>query len=171
MDNNTTQRASQIKLLGLDVDGTLTDGTITVSGGQFVRSFSVLDGQGIKTLQQLGVKVAIITAAKKQYGVADIELRAQSLGINLLYTDVTDKLAVLKEIIDANGITLPQVAYMGDDLADLSVMQAVGLSACPSTAVGEVLAQVHFIAQRPAGLGAVRQFCDEIKQAIEHGTA
>ncbi len=157
--------ASTIRLLCLDVDGTLTDGTITIVNNQFIRSYSILDGHGIRSLVQHGVLVAIITAARDQYGVDDIRCRADSLGIHYVYTDVQDKLAIVQELMQKENLTPQQIAFAGDDYADLKAMRYVGLSCAPKTAMPMVLDYADYIPQKDAGKGAIREFCEIILEA------
>jgi 3-deoxy-D-manno-octulosonate 8-phosphate phosphatase (KDO 8-P phosphatase) len=150
-------RLSQVKLLALDVDGVLTDGGLYYTEtGEVLRKFNIKDGQGIKLLKQAGVEVAIITA-KSALSTLN---RAQDLGITHTFLGVEDKLSQLKTLSQKLGISLAQVAYIGDDYNDLEVLQAVG---CPITVADAMAANQSiaiYITKLPGGQGAVREVCE-----------
>jgi 3-deoxy-D-manno-octulosonate 8-phosphate phosphatase (KDO 8-P phosphatase) len=150
-------RLAQVKLLALDVDGTLTDGGLyyTDSGEEF-KKFNVKDGQGIKLAMQAGVEIAIVSASSSAATVH----RAKKLGISHVYVGIEDKLGVIQDLCDRLGIDLSQVAYAGDDVNDLPVLKAVG---CPLTVADGVFENQQcalYITQRSGGEGAVREICD-----------
>jgi 3-deoxy-D-manno-octulosonate 8-phosphate phosphatase (KDO 8-P phosphatase) len=155
-------KAADIKLLVLDVDGVLTDGSIIYSSkGEELKVFNVKDGQGIKQLQGAGVEVAIITGRSSPM----VERRAKELGINTLMQGVTDKKAALDQMMSSKGLTSDQVAFMGDDLPDLPAIQEVAFSACPIDAVPEVRAACTYVCHVIGGRGCVREVCDLIVKA------
>ncbi len=155
-------RARQVKLLLLDVDGVLTDGSITyLSGGGEAKSFNTQDGLGIKLLQESGVAVGIITARSSEA----VERRAQDLQFAYVFQGKQDKLTVYESILKETGLRPPQTAYMGDDLMDLPILNRVGFAAAPANAVAEVRQRVHYTAERGGGRGAVREICDLILEA------
>lgn len=155
-------QARQVKLLLLDVDGVLTDGSITyLSGGGEAKSFNTQDGLGIKLLQESGVAVGIITARSSEA----LERRAQDLKFAHVFQGKEDKLTVYESILKQTGLRPPQTAYMGDDLMDLPILNRVGLAAAPSNAVAEIRQRVHYITERSGGHGAVREVCDLILEA------
>ena len=160
-----TQLAASIRLLCLDVDGTLTDGRLYVHNGAVGRAFSVLDGLGIQRFITAGGTAAIITAADEEHGGVDIRLRAQQIGIRHIYIGVKDKLAVMQQLCLAEQVTTAETAFVGDDLPDLPPMQHAGFAAAPASAVTEILSTAHYIATAPAGGGAVREICEFILQA------
>ncbi len=151
------RRLGQVRLLSLDVDGVLTDGGLyyTDEGVQF-RKFNVKDGLGIKRVLKAGVDVCIISASSQ----ASTLVRAQHLGIAHVRTGVEDKLAALREIVDALGIDLQEVAHVGDDLTDVTLMAHIGLPLTVADAVPEALAAAHYVTTKPGGAGAVREICD-----------
>lgn len=159
-------RLSQVKLLALDVDGVLTDGGLYYAqNGEVQQRFNIKDGQGLKRLMQFGVEVAIITA--KSY--SSTLHRAKDLGIAHTYLGIKDKLPTLIDLCEKLGISLSQVAYVGDDLNDLEVMHAVG---CPLTVADAMHANQAcslYITKLPGGQGAVREICDLLValQAVE----
>jgi 3-deoxy-D-manno-octulosonate 8-phosphate phosphatase (KDO 8-P phosphatase) len=157
-----TDKAARVVLMGFDVDGVLTDGTLYFSSqGDEIKAFSSLDGHGIKMLQRAGIEVAIISGRSSRA----LELRAQNLGITELHMGVEDKRALLAGLAARRGIDLAHTGYMGDDVVDLPVLRACGFSAAVADAHGEVLARVDFVASKGGGCGAVREVCDMILRA------
>ncbi|KAF0164049.1 MAG: 3-deoxy-D-manno-octulosonate 8-phosphate phosphatase (KDO 8-P phosphatase) [Rhodocyclaceae bacterium] len=155
-------KAAGIVLMGFDVDGVLTDGTLYFSSqGDEMKAFSSLDGHGLKMLQQAGVEVAIISGRSSRA----LELRAQNLGIEALHMGVVDKRALLTALAAQRGIELAQTGYMGDDVVDLPVLRACGFSATVADAHGEVVSRVDYVATRGGGHGAVREVCDLLLRA------
>jgi 3-deoxy-D-manno-octulosonate 8-phosphate phosphatase (KDO 8-P phosphatase) len=153
------ESASKIRLLLLDVDGILTDGKLYFSNsGEESKAFHSLDGHGIKMLKRAGVAVGIITGRKSTI----VTNRASDLGIDILYQGREDKIDVLTEIIATTGITADAIAYAGDDLPDLPVLQAVGLSFSVPGAHPDLKGVVNVITTRPGGEGAVREITDFI---------
>lgn len=155
-------QAKQVRLLLLDVDGVLTDGSITYgSGGIETKTFNTQDGLGLRLLQDSGVAVGIITARTSEAVI----LRARDLRITQLYQGKSDKLTVFEEILKETGLRPPQTAYMGDDWMDLPILNRVGFAAAPANAVAEVRQRVHYTTERGGGFGAVREVCDLILEA------
>ena len=155
-------KAARVVLMGFDVDGVLTDGTLYFSSlGDEIKAFSSLDGHGLKMLQRAGVEVAIISGRSSRA----LELRAGNLGIAALHMGVEDKRAVLSQLATQRGIDLAQTGYMGDDVVDLPILRACGFSAAVADAHEEVLARVAYVATRGGGRGAVREVCDLILRA------
>src|SRR5690625_4126845 len=125
MDAQLQARAQQIQLLLLDVDGVLTDGRLYFSNsGEEFKAFCTLDGQGIKLLQSAGIKVGIITGRQSQL----VGKRARDLGVELLVQGREDKWQALEEILQTQPVPLEQIAFMGDDWPDLTIMTRVGLT-------------------------------------------
>lgn len=153
------ERAARVKLLALDVDGTLSDGRLWfTSDGREIKSFSVVDGLGMKLLHDHGVEVALITARDSPI----VQQRARELGLRHVYQGSRDKLESLTHLTRALSIKNDQIAYMGDDLPDLPVLTSVGLAAAPSNAHPWVRERVHCVTPAAGGEGAVRQLCDVI---------
>ena len=120
---NLKEIAKKIKVLALDVDGVLTDGSLTFSqDGKEYKTFNAKDGQGIVCLNNAGFVTVIITARKN----GTVEYRAKNLGIKELHQGVKFKLPVLEEILKKYNLTFENVAYMGDDLPDICIMEKVG---------------------------------------------
>ncbi len=157
--------AQPIKLLLLDVDGVLTDGSITysVTGNSCSESktFHIHDGLGIKLLQRGGVQVGIITGRVSLM----VERRAQELGISLLLQGREDKYAAMKAIATDRALRYEEIAYMGDDLPDLAAICHAGLGIAPASAVTRVRERADFITHAAGGAGAVREACEFILAA------
>lgn len=149
-----------IKLLVMDVDGTLTDGRINISEkGEMFKSFHVRDGYALKHILPMAqISTAIITGRQSQI----VALRAKEIDIQYVYQNVSDKLSKLLEICEMSKIPLEQVAYIGDDLNDIMAMQNCGLAACPRDAVKEVKDVCDYVCKEVGGNGAVREFIDWI---------
>ena len=148
-----------IKLVLLDVDGTLTDGGIyRGNNGEELKRFNVKDGYAIVNAQKLGIEFGIITGRKSEL----VEIRAKELKIKYLYQGISEKTVVLEEIIKKTGLTKGEIAYMGDDLNDLLIIKQVGLSGTPKDAVDEVIQVADFVSKRNGGSGAVREFIEHI---------
>ncbi|GJM13639.1 MAG: hypothetical protein DHS20C12_20420 [Pseudohongiella sp.] len=156
--------ASKIQLLLLDVDGILTDGKLYFSNsGEESKAFHSLDGHGIKMLMASGIEVGIITGRDSNI----VAKRAADLGIDILYQGREDKIDVLKEICGSKNIDTALIAYAGDDLPDLPVLQAVGLSFSVPGAHAEVKAAVDAITTFSGGEGAVREITDFILSSLD----
>ena len=148
---------ADIRLLVMDVDGVMTDGKITyTSDGQELKSFNIKDGLGIKLAQASGIETAIITGRKSPM----VEQRARELGIANLVQGREDKLAALSDLVDQMNLSLDQVAYIGDDLPDLTAIESVKLGACPADAATEVKSKANWVSTRSGGDGCVRELCD-----------
>ena len=154
-------KARPIKLLALDVDGVLTDGKIYYgNNGEELKAFNIKDGLGIKLLQRAGVTVAIVTGRRS----AIVTRRAMELGISDVIQGREDKLAALEELCAQLGFTLAQCAYMGDDLPDLSAIEAAGLGLTVADGADPVRAAAQWCSTRTGGDGAVREACEFILQ-------
>lgn len=162
MNPELRERAARIKLLLLDVDGVLTDGKLYFgNNGEEFKAFSTLDGHGIKLLQKTGVKVGIITGRTSNL----VARRANDLGVKILVQGREDKWDALQEILQEHPLQLDEIAFMGDDWPDLSVMTRVGLAFAVANAHVSVAARAHWQSRERGGEGAVRAACDLIMQA------
>ena len=167
-DSLTRSRAAGLKAMFFDVDGVMTDGSLFYDGnGEALKRFHVLDGHGLKMLQEAGVLVGILSGRSHPAVTA----RATELGLTEVHLGLLDKLGRLQEICARRSLGLQACGHMGDDLPDLPVMQAVGFSATVSTAVAEVRHQSMWTAQWPAGAGAVREVCDFILKCKSHAAS
>jgi len=157
-----TEKARHVRLLALDVDGVLTDGRLYFSeDGQELKTFDTQDGHGIKLLQAIGVRCAIITGRTTKL----VERRAANLGISLLMQGREDKLVALKELSAELDIPLDEIAYAGDDWPDLPAIRHCGLGIAVANAHREVRRHADFVTLANGGRGAVREICDLILEA------
>jgi 3-deoxy-D-manno-octulosonate 8-phosphate phosphatase (KDO 8-P phosphatase) len=152
----------KIRLLVLDVDGVLTDGTFWLLGAtEETKAFHSADGLGLRLLMDAGVKVAFLTGRDSRA----VERRAAELGIDELIAGRKDKREALTELCGRLGVELSEVAYMGDDLVDLPAMGACGFAAAPSDARPEVIDAAQWIAPSTGGRGAVRDLSEHLLKA------
>jgi len=157
-DLNLKQKASRIRLLVLDVDGTLTDGGVYIdSNGIQSKKFNIKDGMGITQLREKGIHIGIISHSRSK---SILDERARMLGIDLMYSGKEPKLQVLDRWLKDLELTYEQVAYIGDDINDLEVIHKAGLSACPHDAHFSVVKEVDIVLQRNGGEGCVRELID-----------
>ena len=148
-----------IKLVLLDVDGTLTDGGIyRGNNGEELKRFNVKDGYAIVNAQKLGIEFGIITGRKSEL----VEIRSNELKIKYLYQGISEKTVILKEIMQKTGLKKEEIAYMGDDLNDILIMKQSGLTGAPRDAADEVIQIVDFVSGKNGGSGAVREFVEYI---------
>ena len=160
--------ARGIRLLALDVDGTLTDGQLTFTvEGKELKSFNVQDGQGIRLVQQIGIKVALVTARRSDI----VSRRASELGIWHVIQGSNDKAESLRSLCLELGIALETSAFMGDDLPDLAPMAQCGLSIAPADARPQVSERAVWVTRARGGRGAVREVCDGLIAAQGQGEA
>ncbi len=164
----TKTRARAIKLLGLDVDGVLTDGRILYGNdGEELKAFNIKDGLGIKLLQRAGVEVIIITGRTSNI----VERRARELGIEKIVQGREDKLTALKEVCGDRGLSLDECAYMGDDLPDLAAVNAAGIGLTVADASPALIYAADWCASRRGGEGAVREACEALLEARDQRAA
>ena len=148
-----------IKLVLLDVDGTLTDGGIyRGNNGEELKRFNVKDGYAIVNAQKLGIAFGIITGRKSEL----VEIRSNELKIKYLYQGISEKTVILEEIMQKTGLEKEEIAYMGDDLNDILIMKQSGLTGAPKDAADEVIQIVDFVSEKNGGSGAVREFVEYI---------
>ncbi|MFH1962914.1 MAG: HAD hydrolase family protein [bacterium] len=156
------EKAKQIKMLILDVDGVLTDGGIIIdANGRETKVFNVYDGAGIELAHKAGLLTAIISG---RYS-APVEHRAKELRINKVYQNAANKVEVYNKLIAKYGIIPEQTAYIGDDIFDIPLLKLVGLSFAPATGRQEVRDIVDFVTQSAGGKGAVREAIEVILKA------
>lgn len=151
------RRLGGVRLLGLDVDGVLTDGRLYYGpdNAEF-KAFHVQDGSAMKRLMAAGVPIAIVTGRTSQA----VAQRASELGVPHLYAGVADKLATLRELAARSGVAVSDMAYAGDDLADLAVFEHVGVSVGVPNAHPDVIRRADYVTSAAGGFGAVREICD-----------
>lgn len=162
LDETMRSKAKNIALLGLDVDGVLSDGKIVFSAqGDELKAFCTLDGHGIKLLQQNGINVAIITGRNSPL----VARRARDLGVEHLIQGREDKRIALDNVRQELALEWDQCAYMGDDLPDLSAMQASALGFSVPNGHQFVRQHADYCTNAKGGEGAVREVCDLILDA------
>ena len=149
-----TASLQKIKLLALDVDGVLTDGTIYISpAGEAFKGFNAKDGMGISCALRNNLQIAVITGRQSPI----VERRCEELGIKLFMQGVKDKRLALQKMAQELGLTREEIAYMGDDLNDIPAFKASGLNFVPADGSIEVLAVADIITKAKGGRGAVRE--------------
>jgi len=152
---------ARVRLVALDVDGTLTDGSVNYLGSEELVRFHVHDGQGLVWLRQAGLELAWISGR----GSAAVRARAAELGVGELHLSVGPKAEVLAEVQDRLGIAPEETLAMGDDLADLAMAARAALFVAPSDARPEVRARAHWVTTAPGGRGAVRELAERLLDA------
>lgn len=157
-----TVPSPRIRLFVMDVDGTLTDGTITYTAdGVELKSFHARDGAGIKLLPQVGIVPAIVSGRAS----AATQRRAAELGIHTVHEGVGDKLPVVDRIREERGLSWDEVAFVGDDLTDIPPMRNAGFSAAPADAAPEVKKIATYVCTASGGRGAVREAIESLLRA------
>lgn len=142
-----------------DVDGVLTDGTISVTTeGEMHRTMSIKDGYALKTAVEHGFNVCVISGGSNE----GVRLRLRGLGLTDIHLGVQHKTDTLDEYLDVYNIKAENVLYMGDDIPDLYVMQQVGLPTCPQDAAPEIKAISKYISHRNGGKGCVRDVIEQV---------
>ena len=166
MSDTLQNRARQIKLILTDCDGVMTDGRLYYgnSGAEEIKIFNIHDGLGFKLARQAGLKIGIISGRQS----AMLAARARELNVDYLYQGNDSKLGAYEEICAAENLGDEQIAYLGDDLHDLHLLQRVGLAIAVNNAVTEVKAATHFITTKNGGEGAVREAIEMILKAQGH---
>ena len=169
MSLTPTARAKKIKVLIFDVDGVLTDGQIIVvpdsagpeAKGIEVKGFAAHDGLGITLARLAGIRVGVITKRVSQ----TVAIRARDLKLEFVYQGQAHKMNAIREILTLAGITIDELAYVGDDIIDLPVMRACGLAIATANARPQVKAMAHYTTPNPGGHGAGRDAIDFILNA------
>ena len=156
------ERASRVRLLLLDVDGVMTDGTVLIgAGGAEHVAFHIRDGAALVWAQRAGLLVGLLSGRRS----AAAAERAAQLRLPIVLLGVERKLEAYETLLGERGLSDEEVAFMGDDLLDLPVLARAGLSAAPADAAGEVRAAAHWTATRPGGHGAVRELVELVLRA------
>lgn len=155
-------RARSIRLVGLDVDGVLTDGGLYLSGeGEMLKRFHILDGLGLKLLQRAGITPAVITGRDSK----SLRGRLQALGVAHAHYGTEDKRPAAEKTLRELGLEWRQAAAIGDDWPDLPLLHRCAFAAAPANAHPEVKAAAHYVTRACGGHGAAREFCDLLLQA------
>ena len=156
------EKLKPIKLLLLDVDGVLTAGEVIYNdNGEETKIFYVHDGLGLRMIMKAGIQVALITGRRSKA----LAYRCKNLGIEKLYEGVRDKVAVLEQIMAETGLSIEEIAYMGDDLPDLAIMKKAGLPIAVANAHELIKSQARLITTANGGSGAVREICEALLKA------
>jgi 3-deoxy-D-manno-octulosonate 8-phosphate phosphatase (KDO 8-P phosphatase) len=154
----------KIKMVLLDVDGTLTDGGIYVHhDGTQTKRFHAHDGEGIRRSLEAGIEIGIISAASLAKDM--IESRAKMLGIKYVHAFRSNKREVAEKWAKELGLESDEIAFVGDDIIDLEVMQWCGVSAAPANAHESIIPYVDYLLTKAGGNGAVREFLDKVLEA------
>ena len=142
-----------------DVDGVLTDGTVTVTtSGEMLRKMNIKDGYAIKTAVDKGFNVCVISGGSNE----GVRVRLRGLGVTDIYLGAHNKIEQLDEYLDIYNINAENVLYMGDDIPDLPVMKLVGLPCCPQDAAPEIKAISNYVSHKNGGKGAVRDVIEQV---------
>jgi len=156
------ERARRLRLMVFDVDGVLTDGRLWFGPqGEELKVFHVRDGHGLKMLLDGGIEAAVLTARRS----AALAVRAAELGLRHILQGVQDKRPAYDGLLAQLGVEADRAGYMGDDLPDLPVLVRCGLACAPRDAHALALARAHYVAESPAGGGAVREVCEFVLRA------
>lgn len=148
-------KAGKIKLIVLDVDGTLTDGSIIIDNNRTEsKAFNVADGFAIASAVEQGMRFAIITGRSSEV----VKHRAGELKINEVHQGIRNKIEKLDEILEKYGYSYEETAYIGDDINDLPAINRAGFTACPKDADIFIKSKVDFVSNFDGGRGAVREF-------------
>ena len=148
-----------IKVFAFDVDGVLTDGTLyLMPEGEMVRRMNIKDGYALQLAVKKGYEVIIISGGQSEL----VKERLQKLGIQHVYMQVHDKKQVLQDFLKQHQYSLSQTLFMGDDIPDLDVMQAVGLPCCPADACSEIQQSSLYISPQVGGAGAARDVIEKV---------
>jgi 3-deoxy-D-manno-octulosonate 8-phosphate phosphatase (KDO 8-P phosphatase) len=159
MDKTSKSNIEQIKLLAMDVDGVLTDGSIILHhDGTESKCFNMLDGHGIRMWQRAGRKTAFISGRITEATAQ----RAKQLEVSYVFQDCHEKLPVFEKLLEQTGLDASEVAYIGDDLMDIPLLRRVGFSAAVANAVDEVKQNAVYVTRRSGGSGAVREVIEHL---------
>ena len=160
LSERLVERAKKIKLIGFDVDGVLTDGSIFIGeSGEAFKKYCSLDGHGMKLALKFGIQVCIISARKS----SSVHKRYDGFGFeDDVHTGIEDKWTKMQEVMEKYNVKVDEVAFIGDDALDIPVLEKVGLAVCPSNRHFSVDKHVHYITEKMGGFGAAREYCDLI---------
>jgi 3-deoxy-D-manno-octulosonate 8-phosphate phosphatase (KDO 8-P phosphatase) len=155
-----------IKLLLTDVDGVLTDGGVYYSEqGEYLKRFNIRDGMGVERLRKIaGIETGIITGENS----GSVIKRAEKLNITELHLGIKDKRSLLDEILKRKNLLATEIAFIGDDVNDIGIMESVGIAACPADAIEMVKKVSAFICSKNGGHGAFREFAEWLISEFEN---
>ena len=156
---NYKEILSKIDTFIFDVDGVLTDGSLTVTtDGEMLRTMNVKDGYALKAALDSGYKIAIISGGTNE----GVRTRLKALGVEFIYLGSHDKIKQLNSFVNSSGVNMNKILYMGDDIPDIPVLKVVGLSCCPQDAVNEVKEVSTYVSNKNGGKGAVRDVIEQV---------
>lgn len=159
MEKNYKEFLNHVDTFIFDVDGVLTDGSIQVSTtGELLRTMNIKDGYALKTANQVGFNVCIISGGNNE----GVRKRLRDLGITNIFLGIQDKVECLKEFFDIYGIDSENVLYMGDDIPDLYAMKLVGMPCCPQDAAAEIKEISRYVSHKKGGHGCVRDVIEQV---------
>jgi 3-deoxy-D-manno-octulosonate 8-phosphate phosphatase (KDO 8-P phosphatase) len=156
------KRLKDIKLLLLDVDGVMTDGSIIYNdSGEEIKAFCVKDGLGVRMLKETGINIGIVTGRSSDA----LYHRCKNLHIQLIFDGISDKASILFKITEKTGVKENEIAYVGDDLPDIPLMKKIGIPIAVADAHENVIEAAHIITSAKGGAGAIREVCEAIIKA------
>ena len=159
MERNYKEIMPDITTFVLDVDGVLTDGSVTVfPNGELVRTMNIKDGYALKVAIDMGYKICVISGGNNPA----VKWRLEGLGVTDVYLGAHNKMDQFKEFLEKNNIEPREVLYMGDDIPDLPVMKMSGLPTCPKDAVPEIREISLYVSQKNGGKGCVRDVIEQV---------
>jgi 3-deoxy-D-manno-octulosonate 8-phosphate phosphatase (KDO 8-P phosphatase) len=162
---NLLQQFKPIRLMVMDVDGVLTDGSILLlDNGQMARSMHTKDGYAMKLAVTCGYEICIISGAHDEA----VNMRLKKLGIHSIHLGIQDKATLLKDIMTSGGYAREEVLFIGDDMPDFEAMQLVGLSCCPLDAVEDIKAISTYVSHHNGGKGCVRDVIEKVLKLNGH---
>jgi len=156
---NYRQELKKIRAFAFDVDGVFSEFMLVDDNGHLLRTMNPKDGLALAIALEQGYKIAIITGGREQ----GLRKRFERLGIEDIYMNTRNsKLFYFEKFVEKHALEPSQVLYMGDDLTDYYVMKAAGFAACPADAASEIKALAHYISDKPAGRGCVREIIEQV---------
>jgi 3-deoxy-D-manno-octulosonate 8-phosphate phosphatase (KDO 8-P phosphatase) len=159
MEKNYKEIMPDITTFIFDVDGVLTDGTVTVfPNGELIRTMNIKDGYALKVATQMGYRICIISGGTNPA----VKSRLEALGVTDVYLGAHNKMDLFKDYLEQHQIDPQQVLYMGDDIPDLPVMLKSGLPTCPKDAVPEIRNISLYVSQKNGGKGCVRDVIEQV---------
>lgn len=166
MNEELVEKFKKVKIIFMDIDGVLTDGSVIFIGTESPRKWYVRDRAAIKILKSLAegplpkvdIKIIWITARPSE----ELTQRADELGVDEVHSDIRDKLKIMEEVLTRYNIAFSDAMYIGDDLIDIASMERAGVSCCPQDAVDEIKEQADFVSSYPGGRGAVREIIEKV---------